>query len=93
MFNNKEFPDNIIIGKPIANLNTLGINDDVLNEWTVFEDGSERRLDRLLVKYEFFSSMGQLRKNRPDLVKELNELDFMELKIGRKRVCIVVGEF
>lgn len=92
MSNNNEFPDNIIIGTPIVGLNILGINDDTWNEWTIFEDGSERRLDRLLVEHGFFSSMGQLRKNRPDLVKELNGLDFIELKIGRKRVCVVVGE-
>lgn len=47
-----------------------------------------------LVKYKFISSIRELKRNRPDLDKfyDPNELDFLEIKIGKKKVCIVIGE-
>jgi len=80
------YPDNIIIGSPLVYLDKLGITE---NENTIFEN--ERFLPRLLVKYGFFKSTSQLRKNRPDLWRELNIIDFEEIKIGHKRVWIVTG--
>jgi hypothetical protein len=86
-------PDNIIIKTPLVDLSIL------LSDWnnkipdsdiTVYDD--ETFLPRLLVKYEFFKSTSQLRKNRPDLWRELDRVDFEELKIGHKRVWLVVGE-
>ena len=44
------------------------------------------------VKLNVFPSKSQLRKNRPDLCLMLDKLDFLELKIGKKRFWIVVGE-
>lgn len=52
----------------------------------------ERFLPKLLVKYGFTSSVKEIRRNRQDLVEELNNLDFLEIKIGKKRLWIVVGE-
>jgi len=80
-------PNNIVIDKPLVDLKLLGIEND---EITVFEE--ERFLPRILVKHGFFKSTSQVRKNRPDLFIELNNLDFIELKIGHKRLWIVVGE-
>jgi len=80
-------PNNIVIGKPLVDLKLLGIEND---EITVFEE--KKFLPRILVKHGFFKSTSQIRKNRPDLFIELNKLDFIELKIGHKRLCIVVGE-
>ena len=79
--------DNIIIGKPLTSIKSHDITED---ENTVFEE--ERFLPKLLVKYGFFKSTSQIRKNRPDLWRELNKVDFEELKIGHKRVWLVVGE-
>ena len=80
-------PQNIVIGKPLVDLKLLGIED---NEITVFEN--ERFLPKILVKHGFFKSTSQIRKNRPDLFIELNKLVFIELKIGHKRLCVIVGE-
>lgn len=86
-------PDNIIIKKPLVDLSVL------LGDWNnkipdgevnVFEE--ETFLPKILVKHGFFKSTSQLRKNRPDLWRELNKVDFEELKIGHKRVWLVVGE-
>jgi len=81
------YPDNIVIGKPLVELKLLGIED---NEITMFED--ERFLPKLLKKYGYFKSTSQIKKNRSDLCIELNKLDFIEVKIGHKRLWIVVGE-
>jgi len=80
-------PNNIIIGTPLVNLSLLGITP---TEITITDE--ERFLPKLLVKHGFFKSTSQLRKNRSDLWKTLDKIDFKEIKIGHKRVWIVVGE-
>ena len=80
-------PNNIIIGIPLVNLILLGITQ---SEITITDE--KRFLPKLLVKHGFFKSTSQLRKNRPDLWRALDKLDFEEIKIGHKRVWIVVGE-
>jgi len=49
-------------------------------------------LPKLLKEYGLFKSTSQIRKNRPDLFIELDKIDFIELKIGHKRLWIIVGE-
>jgi len=80
-------PYNIIIGTPLVNLSQLGITQ---SELTITDE--ERFLPKLLVKHGFFKSTSQLRKNRSDLWRTLDKSDFEEIKIGHKRVWIVVGE-
>ena len=80
-------PNNIIIGTPLVNLSQLGITQ---SEITITDE--ERFLPKLLVKYGFFKFNSQLRKNRPDLWRTLDKPDFEEIKIGHKRVWIVVGK-
>lgn len=86
--------ENIIIGEPIVNLETLiGIENNALYNWqevTVYED--ERYLPKLLVKYGFTISIREVKRNRKDLDVMLGKLDFMEIKLGKKRLCLVVGE-
>lgn len=86
--------ENIIIGKPIVNLETLiGIENNKLYNWqevTVYED--ERYLPKLLVKYGFTSSIREVKRNRKDLDVMLDKLDFMEIKLGKKKICLVIGE-
>lgn len=83
----------IVIGKPIVDLwLLLGNNkeDTSFIEGTAFED--DRELANLLVKHKFIKSKSELRRNRPDLFQTLLCLDFFEVKIGKKRVWIIVGE-
>jgi len=86
-YNSNLRPDNIIIGKPLTSIKSHDITED---ENTVFEE--ERFLPKLLIKYGFFKSISQLRKNRSDLWRELNKVNCEELKIGHIIVYIVVGE-
>lgn len=80
-------PQNIIIKQPLVDLTLLDITDE---ENTVFE--SETFLPRILVKYGLFKSTSQIKKNRPDLWRDLTEPEFTELKIGHRRVWLVVGK-
>jgi hypothetical protein len=80
-------PENIIIGKPLVDLKTLGVED---SEYTVFTE--ERYLPKLLVQYGFMTSIGEVKRNRPDLVRDLNKTDMEFIKIGKKRFWLIVGE-
>ena len=44
------------------------------------------------INFNVFKSRTQLRKNRPDLLKKLDSLDFLELKIGKRKFWVLVGE-
>ena len=88
--------ENIVIGKPIVPLEMLLADEnnpqDNWREITVFDD--ERFLPKLLVKYGFSSSIKELRRNRQDLIINLDKLDCLEIefKKQKRKVYIVVGE-
>ena len=78
---------NIIIDKPLVPLEMLGIEPQ---EETVFD--TERFLPRLLVKYGFSKSISEIKRNRKDLIRNLNKTDMEMIKLGKKKVWIIVGE-
>ena len=41
---------------------------------------------------EFAKSNSEVRKNKPELVKTLDDLDCIDVKWGKKRLYIIVGE-
>ena len=86
--------ENIVIGKPLVTLDLL-LGDELnpnynWGEVTILDD--ERFLPKLLVKHGFASSIRELRRNRNDLFISLEKPDFLEIKIGKKKIWIVVGE-
>lgn len=87
--------ENIVIGKPRVEVyELLGIDLEdykrIEEEKTLFTD--ERYLPKLLVEAGIVKSTSEVRRNKPELIKTLGELDFIELKWGRKRLWIVVGD-
>lgn len=78
---------NIIIGKPLVSLETLGMDPE---EETVFD--TERFLPRLLVKHGFSKSISELKRNRQDLVRNLDKTDMEMIKLAKKKVWIIIGE-
>lgn len=85
--------ENIVIGNPDIELYHLFAYDekdwqDVEKPKTLFTD--ERFLPKLLVDCGLAKSNSEVRKNRPELVKELTERDFIEIKWGKKFLFIVV---
>lgn len=54
----------------------------------------ERFLPRILVNLGIYPSVNEIRRNKPELMIELNQLDFIDnLKASKKRrLWILVGE-
>ena len=86
---------NVVIGTPLVEpLELLAASKEDWNESekeaTLFT--SERSLPRILKQAGVVNSTSEVRKNRKDLVIDLNEPDFVTVKWGKKRLFILVGE-
>lgn len=86
---------NVVIGKPIVELfHLLGEeqNDRSYEEHTKYT--SERYLPRILVELGMVPSTSWVRKNKPEFNVKLNELDFLQVRISKKKdpIWIVVGK-
>lgn len=89
--------ENIVIGKPVVDLQQLFAADE--DDWdrtekekTYFTE--ERFLPRILVDIGIYPSISEIRRNKPQLVVTLDHLDFIdEVKVSKKRkLWIVIGE-
>lgn len=85
---------NVVIGEPVCEP-WLCFSDSP-EEWetrdkhnTLFTE--ERFLPRILVECGIAKSVNEVRKNKPNLVIELQAVNFHEIKWGKKRVFIQVG--
>lgn len=86
--------ENIVIGNPVYSVNELlSFNNkdwEIEKEKTYFTN--ERYLPRILVDIGVVKSANEVRKNKPQMNITLDKLDFMEIKWGKKKLWIVVGE-
>ena len=86
---------NIVIGKPLAEPWELISSSEEEFEKSDKKDTlftNERFLPALLVEAGIVKSRSEVKRNKPELCKELNELDCFWLKWGKQRIWIVVGE-
>lgn len=86
---------NIVIGKPLVDPWTLISNSEEEFENfdkkdTLFTD--KRSLPAILVDAGIVSSRSEIRRNKPELCKELNNLDCFWVKWGKQKIFIIVGE-
>ena len=86
---------NVVIGKPLVEPWVLLANDK--KDWIETEEKdtlftSTRCLPAVMKEAGIVSSTGEVRRNRPDLCINLESVDFINLKWGKKRLFIVVGE-
>lgn len=84
--------ETIVIGKTLVPLWMLLGNDesdDSFKDTLVYD--SDRYLPRLLAKYGFSKSASEIKRNRKDLDITLNNPDFLEIKLGKKRINVIVG--
>ena len=93
MKNNKHI-ENIVIGFPIVDEKTMFAAND--EDWERMEKEKtfyteERFLPNILVEIGIVPSKGEIRRNKPQLMISLEDLDFMEVKWGKKRLFILVG--
>jgi hypothetical protein len=87
--------ENVVIGKPIVPGWTLLASDE--DDWKNIEESKtlfteERFLPKILVSIGIFKSNSEVKRNRPDLFKSLDKLDFIKIKINKRKLWIVVGE-
>ena len=91
------YVENIVIGKPIVESSTMFSLDE--EDWNRIEKEktyytNERFLPRILVDIGIYPSVSEIRRNKPELIVELNQLDFIDnLKASKnRRLWILVGE-
>lgn len=87
--------ENIVIGNPIVEPSSIFGKDE--EDWILFEQEktyftSERFLPRILVDLGIAPSISEVRRNRKDLVITLEQLDYLEIKYGKRRLFILVGK-
>ena len=84
----------IVIGKPICEPWYMFCNEQ--NEWDDIKDNilftEERYLPKLMVDCGLVKSISEVRRNRPELIKTLDKPDFIEVKWGKSRLYIQIGE-
>lgn len=89
--------ENIVIGTPIAEPSDMFALD--INDWERIEKEktfytNERFLPKLLVELGIYPSISEIRRNKPNLVVNLDKVDFLDnLKVSKKRrLWILVGK-
>lgn len=89
-----KYIENVVIGFPIVEEKTMfALND---NDWENIEKEktfytNERFLPNILVELGICPSKAEIRRNKPQLMISLDNLDFMEIKWGKKKLFILVG--
>lgn len=92
-----KYIENIVIGTPIVGLKSMFASSD--DDWNAIEKEktyytSERFLPRILVDLGIYPSVSEIRRNKPELVKVLDHLDFIDgIRVKKKRkLWILIGE-
>lgn len=73
----------VCAGKPLVTDDEIGFKCAVKTD--------EGFLPRILVDLSIFPSVSQVRKNRPDLIRELTGYGWETFKIGKRVIDIVYG--
>ncbi|MCC0678235.1 MULTISPECIES: hypothetical protein [unclassified Clostridioides] len=89
-----KYEENVIVGKPLVDpKNIFAAND---KEWELIKDKiyytEERFIPRLMVECGIVKSTSEVRRNKPELFYNLDKLDFIKIKWGKRFLWILVGE-
>lgn len=83
----------IIIGTPIVDPWYIFCEEE--NEWDSIKDNvyctQERFLPKIMVNLGIVKSISEVRRNQPHLMKNLDKLDYLEIKWGKNYLFILVG--
>jgi hypothetical protein len=87
--------ENIVIGKPIVSeASMFALNEEdweqVEKEKTYWTE--ERNLAVILKELGIVKSVSEVRRNKPQLYVKLDKLDYMEIKWGKRKLFVLVGE-
>lgn len=85
---------NIVIGNPICDPWYMFCNEP--DEWDTTKKDiwftEDRYLPKLMVNCGLVDSISEVRRNKPELMINLDKPDFLEVKWGKSRLYIQVGE-
>lgn len=87
--------ENVVIDGPIADISSMFSNsryDWINNEKQKTLFTSQRFLPAILVEAGIAPSISEVRRNKPELMIHLTTPDFMEIKWGKRKLWILVGE-
>ena len=83
----------VVIGKPIVHPWYMFCEEQ--NEWNEIKDDiyytEERFLPKIMVDLGIVKSISEVKRNKPELVRNLDELDYLEIKWGKNKLFILVG--
>ena len=90
-----KYIENIVIKSPIVPPEEIFASS--YEEWINIEQDKtyyteETFLPRIMVELEIVKSVNEVRRNKPGLVKELNEYDYLEIKWGKRKLFMLVGK-
>ncbi|MBC6695240.1 hypothetical protein H9L25_00410 [Terrisporobacter mayombei] len=90
---NFQFKD-VIIGNPIVEPWYIFCKEQ--DEWSQIKDDiyytEERFLPKIMVDLGIVKSVSEVRRNKPQLMCNLDHLDYLEVKWGKNKLFILVGE-
>ena len=89
------YVENIVVGKPIVEPTEIFAKDkkdweQVEKEKTIWTE--ERNLAVILKELGIVKSVSEVRRNKPQLCIKLDTLDYMEIKWGKRKLFVLVGE-
>jgi len=89
------YVENIVVGKPIVEPVEIFARDmedweQVEKEKTIWTE--ERNLAVILKELGVVKSVSEVRRNKPQLYVKLDKLDYMEVKWGKRKLFVLVGE-
>lgn len=89
-----KYIENVVINSPLVSpeeIFALSHKDwiDVEKDKTYYT--GETFLPRIMVELGIVKSVSEVRRNKPELVKELNDYDYLEIKWGKRKLFILVG--
>lgn len=86
--------ENVIIGEPIVEVSEMFAFDE--NDWNINEQHkthytNERFIPKLLVECSVVKSTSEVIRNKPEYKKTLDNVGFLELKWGKRKLFILIG--
>lgn len=90
-----KYIENVVIGKPLVDESlffSYDIEDWEINEKDKTYYTDERFLPKILVDLGIVKSTSEVRRNKKEFVRVLEPYDYLEIKWGKRKLFILVGE-
>lgn len=90
-----KYIENIVINSPLVSpeeIFALSYEDWINVEQDKTYYTEETFLPKIMVELGIVKSVNEVKRNKPDFVRELNEYDYLEIKWGKRKLFILVGE-